>query len=800
MYELSRVRLFSVGPPGARYQDVCLDFRGVGPVVRVAPRQDLFADDDLERVPRRPSPASVLFLENGGGKSVLLKLVFSVLLPGRRQVVGTTNTRVLEKFVLGDDVAHVALEWMHTVTGQRVVTGKVSEWRGHVVSTDPARLIDAWYSFRPGQDFHLDDLPFTVDERRVTLAGFKERLDEAHQHEPALQLVWETVHREWSQHLVDIGLDPELFRYQRAMNAGEGEAAEAFSFPSDEAFVDFLLRAVVDQEAPRVLAEVVAGYAAKIAQRSELELEREFVEGTLERLGPLAELEQRASAARAIEASARDAAQELAGSIAARQVTEVDRLESARAAVRDATDAARNAGSEHRRLQEITIELRRLVAVLKCRAAEAARDVLQERKDEAAQLVDAWHAVEPVLRDQLAAAEAARLRRVVTAEQERARPALQARQEAASALAFALRAIVDKAVEAARAEGERAEDSTQQAESARSRELHWSTEATEHRAAVEQAHTELGRIGGLITAAVQDGLLAAKDDVAEAAMRARQDERASIASVEENLAELATLRSARRAADVQLTEARSAAAAKMAEATAAEARWSQADTRHGELAAEPRLAELLGVDSVHPDQDAVALLERLAASLSSLEDERTELRDSQQRDLRAIRALGDGGLLPEPVEVEQSLAVLQAARITAYSGWRYLASLPERDRARTIELASHLVSGVLLNDPSDAVRAREELSEARLLPCALVAVGSTRSIHQSTSAGADSGIDLGVDFVVPPNRRDRARRRAEHRIEPAVECAAHRVPQSRSGLCGRRGRRRPTCRPRCGRT
>src|SRR5258708_21603467 len=135
MYELSRVRLFSVGPPGARYQDVSLDFRGVGPAVRVAPQQDLFAADDLERVPRRPWPASVLFLENGGGKSVLLKLVFSVLLPGRRQVVGSTNSRVLEKFVLGDDVAHVVLEWMHTVTGERVVTGKVSEWRGHVVST-----------------------------------------------------------------------------------------------------------------------------------------------------------------------------------------------------------------------------------------------------------------------------------------------------------------------------------------------------------------------------------------------------------------------------------------------------------------------------------------------------------------------------------------------------------------------------------------------------------------------------------------------------------------------------------------
>src|SRR5690349_6217906 len=178
MYELSRVRLFSVGPPGARYQDVCLDLRGLGAPVRGAPAQlDFFAADDVERVPRRPSPASVLFLENGGGKSVLLKLVFSVLLPGRRQVVGTTSTTVLEKFVLGDDVAHVACEWMHTATGELLVTGKVSEWPGHVVSADAARLADAWYSFRPGAGLGLDDLPLTDDGRRVTLASFKERLD-----------------------------------------------------------------------------------------------------------------------------------------------------------------------------------------------------------------------------------------------------------------------------------------------------------------------------------------------------------------------------------------------------------------------------------------------------------------------------------------------------------------------------------------------------------------------------------------------------------------------------------------------
>src|SRR5207344_3133372 len=105
---------------------------------------------------------------------------------------------------------------------------------GHVMSADPEKLVSAWYSFRPGAGFGRDDLPFTAAGRRVTTTGFKDRLAEQRQKVPALDLAWENAPGEWTRHLVDVGLDPELFRYQREMNAGEGEAAETFSFPSDE--------------------------------------------------------------------------------------------------------------------------------------------------------------------------------------------------------------------------------------------------------------------------------------------------------------------------------------------------------------------------------------------------------------------------------------------------------------------------------------------------------------------------------------------------------------------------------------
>ncbi|MDX3070683.1 hypothetical protein PV518_52700, partial [Streptomyces sp. ND04-05B] len=224
MYELSRVRLYSIGPAGARYADTVLDLRGVGAYVPdPAPQQAEFFEEEPTGPPRRPAPAGVLFLENGGGKSVLLKLIFSVMLPGHRNTLGGASSGVLRKFLLADDCGHVALEWQHTLTGECVVVGKVSEWRGRQVSSDPRKFAEAWYSFRPGPGLSLDNLPVAestavrppvegasgAQGRRRTMKGFRDALTEAGKAYPHLEVHWEEIHDRWNEHLTDLGLDPE---------------------------------------------------------------------------------------------------------------------------------------------------------------------------------------------------------------------------------------------------------------------------------------------------------------------------------------------------------------------------------------------------------------------------------------------------------------------------------------------------------------------------------------------------------------------------------------------------------------
>jgi hypothetical protein len=653
MYELCRVRLFSVGPAGARYSDVILDFRHVGAPIKAPAQEALFETGPVEII-RRPSPASVLFLENGGGKSVLIKLIFSVMLPGRRQVVGTTNTRVLEKFVRASDVAHVLLEWQHTETGTRVVTGKVSEWRGHVESTDPAKLVDAWYSFRPTAEFTLDDLPLMDSGRLVTLSGFRERFTEAHRQEPVLQAVWETGHADWSAHLANLGLDTELFRYQRAMNAGEGEAAEAFTFRTDDAFVDFLLRAVIDEEDPRGLAEVVEGYAHKLAQRAALTAEREFVAGAIDRLVPLASKHDQAVAAHKLAADARARARRFHTALALRYAAEEERLAVAEERQRVLAEAEQQADRELSRLGAVVLELRRLVAGMQLYAAEREKSALDKDLNQARTRAGAWRQTETVLRGLATSNKAEGLRRLVGEREERARPALRARNDTARALARGLLEVAARA-EAAAGEADREAQALLKAEGKASREYADALRTAEReRAKAREFEARIAEVRDAVQDRVRVGLLSEGADVlAEAELAAEAAEQAE-ATLTWAIEEGDRLAAAVKAASTAWHQAQRAADAADKLASAAATAAAQAVDRADSLAGRPRLAELLGVDE-----------HLLTDRIGDVIDEASGQRKEPKRDGTSLLLRGVHAAVPKGFRVEMLKpdAVLRTERL-----------------------------------------------------------------------------------------------------------------------------------------
>ncbi|MFF4049829.1 hypothetical protein ACFYZ5_24535 [Streptomyces chartreusis] len=797
MYELSRVRLYSIGPAGARYADTVLDLRGVGePVPDPAPTQAEFFEEEPVGPPRRPAPAGVLFLENGGGKSVLLKLIFSVMLPGHRNTLGGASSGVLRKFLLADDCGHVALEWQHTLTGECVVVGKVSEWRGRQVSNDPRKFAEAWYSFRPGPGLSLDNLPVAestavrapvegqsgAQGRRRTMKGFRDAITEAGKAYPHLEVHWEEIHDRWIEHLGDLGLDPELFRYQREMNADEGEAAGLFAVKKDSDFTDLLLRAVTDTRDTDGLADLVGGFGNKLGRRAELIAERDFTAGSVDLLGRIVEAAETRSRARDIHTGAERRTRTLARRLSARGVQERVRAADLAQRVTAAAYAVTHAEAARERSALIAAELAYRHASLSLAAAEKSAAAQKRELADARTLHSAWQAAEAALRHRAASDRVARVAAAIQEAERDAAPALAARAKAAVDLVRALHAAAESA-EALANEGEERSAALQEvSESAYADSTAAATDAQRARSEVGHLRQRLTEVEQETAEAVRAGWLddsAPDADPARAALAASDAEKSAVAAWD--TAREASRRASEHAREAASTESRAElTAARAADAATAADRAYDAERRLAEgLAAEERLAELLSltgesgvkrgpvpaprsgddgndspaaVGALTPeelDRFAGELRELLDDAVSAAERQLFELRTAAADDARILGALGDGGLLPPGPDVLATVEFLGEQGIPALPGWRYLAqAVDPTDHARVLAARPELVDGVIITDPATHARAREVLGDAALLPRSAVAVGTAAALLAPTPA---SDAPDGDVFLVPPN-------------------------------------------------
>lgn len=806
MYELSRVRLYSIGPAGARYADTVLDLRGVGaPVPHPAPAQADFFEDEPVGPPRRPAPAGVLFLENGGGKSVLLKLIFSVMLPGHRNTLGGASSGVLRKFLLADDCGHVALEWQHVLTGESVVVGKVSEWRGRQVSNDPRKFAEAWYSFRPGPGMSLDSLPVAeatvirprqgdgegssgAQGRRRTMKGFRDALTEAGKNYPNLDVVWEEIHERWNEHLGELGLDPELFRYQREMNADEGEAAGLFAVKNDSDFTDLLLRAVTDTRDTDGLADLVHGFAHKLGRRAELTAERDFTAGSLDLLSRIADAAEQRERAREVHAGAERRTRALAQRLHARGTEERGRAAELAEQVATAAHRVTDAERIRERRSLVSAELAYRHASLALAAAEKGAAAQRRELNDARTLHSAWQAAEIALRHRAAADRSARVAVAIREAERDAAPALAARATAAADLVRALHAAAEAGESIANEEEERSAALQEAGESAHRDATSAATHAQRARSEADHLKQRLAEVAEETAEAVRAGWLddsAPDADPARAALAASDAEKTAVEAWD------AARETARQATDRarEATSRHSAAelaAARAEDAAEAAGRAYDAERRAAEsIGAEQRLADLLGLpqseaksvgvpaprtaapgtsgaDQGVPrrpvagpltaeelDRNADGLHELLEEGVAAAERQLFDLRTAAADDARILGALGDGGLLPPGPDVLAAVEYLGEHGVPALPGWRYLAqSVDPADHTRVLAARPELVDGVIITDPETHARAREVLAQAALLPRSAVAVGTAAALLAPTPAPDER--ESGV-FLVPPN-------------------------------------------------
>ena len=738
MYELNRVLLQSIGPKGARYEDVLLDFR------------DRNAD---------PARGSVLFLENGGGKSVLLKLLFSVLLPGRRLVLGaSSNTKTLENFVLTGDTGHVVLEWRRVTAeghalGERLLTGKVYEWRGRQHSADSQNLREAWYTLRPAEDaLTLETLPTRAErdgsQFKRLFGSYKEKLEEANRAHPELELVWTEGQRKWVEHLDALGLDPELFKYQREMNADEGDADEVFAFRTHDAFVDFLLGAVTDREGPGELATNVDRYAEKLRDRERLQLEQAFVEGAIERLHPLAVAAGRHEAAAMRLRDEQRSAHDVHGQFAAAARAGADEHERLRARADEQESRARTLDTRSRELQGQLSELRRHAAQFRLDDAAAAFAEAESARTVTLHELAAWHAAEPLAAQRVAAARVKALDEQLAAAEREATPLLELRADAARRYAGALLALIDDARAAAEGADTLAESGTEAAASdelaagaAREDAGRLRAEAAAAQLRLDAIEAERDRLvaAKLIVRgqSADDGLAALDEREREAERRERQaGERIGVIDV--RLRELE-----QELAQADLAETRAGE-----HAARLERERDELCQRAERLAGSERLRELAAVERVDLWRMSDPLRHALVEAAAATERDTVILELEAADDRHASQALEETGRLPAARDAREAVQALRRAGVAAVSGWDYLAeSVSAAEREPLLRRAPELVGGVILTNPAHRERAEAALLDAALKPTIVIVLGDSSEL--ADAAATTEG--PRERFVVAPN-------------------------------------------------
>jgi hypothetical protein len=769
MYELNRVRLYNIGPTGARYDDVLLDLSNGGPRI---PASTLIPS--AGQVFRRPALATLLVLENGGGKSVFIRMLLSTVLPERQSRKGRGALRAY--VVSAAAPSHVVLEWINVRTGETLVTGQV------LAPAADNKVERLFYSLNPNDATTLATLPFAEGRRRLPMNAFHDALKRLDAADKALHVEIDKRQGEWENHLRRLGLEPDLFAVQQAMNIDEGDAAEAFKTTTGRQFVEWLLGKTLDTENFTELGNAFAGYARNIGRREQLLLDRDFSTATAAAAQRLASRRTQQIAA---VTAARTAATALT-QLAAEVQESVQRAQDVLCKHREGRGTAKTNAAEWQRRRDqadlVHKEVRRRTLVLRC---DEARDEAKQTENRlAGERTEwaAWALVPKVLK-----AAAAHERYQVASElldtaEQAAGAARRGRDQAGARFAGALQSAGQRCTTQADGLADKSAKDKSDAAEAERRAGQDERQATSKTVRAELLAEQVKDADRRVEEAREHGIVEEGESVPEADARLRNraaDSKTEATRKRETHKQLGL--EARRLDGAANRLIEPEMKARQAAEAAARA-VKDMETAAGALAAQTLLRELAELDGDEdvPGGDPALWLEQNASALHNLAiaaqasaGERLDALTADNRaDQRLIDALTveDEALMPPRQVVEDLLGLLADHGITATAGWRALEQLVNpRLHAEFIQANPALVDGIVVADQAALDKAATVLTEAQLLPAAAVLVTTAESLKTEPT-------EPRIGFVVEPTpalHNPKAAGELREQVEARIDSRSH---------------------------
>ena len=712
MPKLSRMRLVSIGHPRARFDDLLLDFR-----------------DDRKR-----ATDSVLWLRNGGGKSSLLNLFYSVVRPRQTDFLGGKGGeehRRLTDYVQADDRAIIACEWQ--LDGEdalfdgeplRYLTIVFHEHRASSptegASAGLQRMFLAAESRPDVPELTLEGMPLTTTSEdgrtmRRSLANFRRVWRDLQVDHPDRDVFVTDKQTDWARQLESRGIDTHLFGYQLHMNSREGGVTELFTFSDADSFVDFLLKTAFDpQDADNVRDQVSTFRTQLVRRHKELQPDHELCQGLLSRLEPFTAVADSRSELRQQLSALRDSCAGLGVRLdhlrtqadAERQDYEA-RFEQFSATAADKLEAAE-------RLTDLALGLRHHALTLRLETAEAEQAQRRAEMEAAAVQEELWTAAVPLARALEYEDNAREYREQLRSREATHAPLMEQLTEAATRFATALHS------ERTRLEGD-ADTKATEASGHREDARRTRDEATQSAKGEASAKAKADEIDARLRTAdarwsrlIADGVALESEKADESnvvASRLAAEMSRTSAKIRELKVTESELQQRLDALTDELGTLRSSLSEKKMQLDGVERDLTAKHSAAEALATDRTLLSMLQKESVDLDKvcaEAVALgrdeVKRAQEAILQLCLERAD-------DEWAIDYLNDHGRLPPARDVLSLIQWLQQEGVTCWSGWEYLEkNVALEERRDVIARSSRLVSGVVVHNESTLAMLREATS------------------------------------------------------------------------------------------
>lgn len=741
---------------------------------------------------------SAIWLRNGGGKTTLIRLIFWLLCPDKPM----PDMHKIEEYVQPDDRSVLVAEWQMDGQGQqmslwsgrpeRYLTGAFCEWRASGSAQEGRRLHRMFFATRVIEDeprLTLEGLPIYITkqgqlEQRV-MGMFRQELRELDHTYPQASVEHTETLSQWREMLERIGADPELFRYQIRMNSREGGAAEPFLFKNDESFVDFFLDLMGETATGHEIAKNITTFRQLLLDlRHKLEPEYALLQTLTSQLTLLCEVaDERARLYRQIHAI-QEGIDDATGA--------VNRwVENLRQEQSTWEEIEQEAYAELLRVQEAVKQQRRRALLLRFAASQkrvqqlttsvaTLRDLVEYAKWQ----VKVWQAAIPLRAVIRARAKAESIQAQMRAQQQEHEPLLLVLQESACRYAAALSAKAERL----RAEERHAEDLARQqrAEAGKFRDsaTKQDVEAAGYDAQAKQMAKELSTLHQLQKQLEHQGILQANERATDAHYRWQQQQDGQ----QQELQMLQSILEALEAEREELQE-RQRTLKSTIEQLDMQIKHEQellkpAQQERQQIATDTIFQQHLEVPELDVDQLTSRTTELLEEKQHAWEEQLARLWITAAEQDAMIQYLSDYGFLPPLQAVAHVQEHLKKERITAWSGWRYLAeSVGETERRSWLQRVPELAFCVIVPD-EQWPRAQQTLQTAQPYLETPVVVFARREIHNGMAArGWSLGPTSDAYFQQEAGNSellDRKERR--QRLEDQINTFHHETVQLRRSL------------------